>query len=160
MSLALPSRALPSRLPPSRRLPSRLLPPGSCQRPIDPTAVTLQLVRGLLVAGDVHQLQVLRSEEQAVEVLPVHLPPVLDRLSQRGYHGALLLYSAKLWGRRQSFCSECHTPQGAGHSPISHRQSLSVDSVYCGRQPCCPNVTRVRVTRKRVPQGYESLKHS
>lgn len=83
MSLALPSRAL---------LPSRLLPPGSCLRPIDPTAVALQLVCGLLVAGDVHQLQVLGSEEQAVEVLPVHLPPILDGFSQRGYHGALLLY--------------------------------------------------------------------
>lgn len=76
----------------STALPSRLLPPGSCLRLIDSTAVTLQLVCGLLVAGNVHQLQVLSSEEQAVEVLPVHLPPILDCFSQCGYHGAFLLY--------------------------------------------------------------------
>lgn len=99
MSLALPSRAL---------LPSRLLPPGSCLRPIDPTAVALQLVCGLLVAGDVHQLQVLGSEEQAVEVLPVHLPPILDGFSQRGYHGALLLYSTKSGGDNHSTVSATH----------------------------------------------------
>lgn len=112
---------------PSGALPSRLLPLGSCLRPIDPPAVTLQLVCGLLVAGDVHQLQVLSSEEQAVEVLPVHLPPILDCFSQRGDHGALLLDSASQG--RQPFCCECHTPQGAMHSPMSHRCSLSVDAV-------------------------------
>lgn len=98
MSLAFPSRALPS----------RLLPLGSCLRPIDPTVVTLQLVCGLLVAGDVHQLQVLGSEEQAVEVLPVHLPPGLDRFSQRGDHCALLLYSARSGGESHTAVSATH----------------------------------------------------
>lgn len=93
---------------PSRALPSRLLPLGSCLRPIDPTVVTLQLVCGLLVAGDVHQLQVLGSEEQAVEVLPVHLPPGLDRFSQRGDHCALLLYSARSGGESHTAVSATH----------------------------------------------------
>lgn len=104
MSLVLPSVALPS----------RLLPPGSCLRPIDPTAVTLQLVCGLLVACNVHQLQVLSCEEQAVEVLPVHLPPILDCFSQRGYHGALLLYSAE-WARRVKGGADRHFAVSATH---------------------------------------------
>lgn len=49
VSLAFPRGALPRGL-----LPRGLLPPGSCLRPIDPAAVALQLVCGLLVAGDVH----------------------------------------------------------------------------------------------------------
>lgn len=64
---------------------------------VDPAGVALELVGGLLVAGDVHQLEVLRGEEQAVEVLPVHLSPapVLDGPSQCGHDGALLLYAAR-----------------------------------------------------------------
>lgn len=89
-------------------LPSRPLPLGSSLGPIDPPAVTLQLVCSLLVAGNVHQLQVLSSEEQAVEVLPVHLPPILDCFSQRGHHGALLLNSAKA-GETTHLLSGPHT---------------------------------------------------
>lgn len=79
----------------SLALPSRPLLLGPFLGPVDPAVVALQPVSGLLVAGDVHQLQVLGGEKQTVEVLPVHLPPVLDGSSQCGHHGALLLYSAK-----------------------------------------------------------------
>lgn len=76
----------------SLALPSRPLLLGPFLGPVDPAVVALQPVSGLLVAGDVHQLQVLGGEKQTVEVLPVHLPPVLDGSSQCGHHGALLLY--------------------------------------------------------------------
>lgn len=92
----------------SPALPSRPLLLGSCLGPVDPAVVTLKLVCGLLVAGNVHQLQVLSSEKQTVEVLPVHLPPVLDCFSQRGHHGALLLYSAKSGEDSPSAASAAH----------------------------------------------------
>lgn len=134
MSLALPSGA-----PQSGALPSRLLPLGPRLRPIDPAAVTLQLVCGLLVAGDVHQLQVLNSEEQAVEVLPVHFPPIPDRFRQRGDHGALLLYSAKSGRDSHAAVSATHT---TGCRALSHEpQTFLVcgHSVYRGRQPYSPS---------------------
>lgn len=73
------------------------LPPGHRLGAVDPAGVTAESVRGLLVAGDMDQLEVVQGEEQAVEVLPVHHPPlcVADGCSQRGDHCALLLYSAK-----------------------------------------------------------------
>lgn len=89
-------------------LPSRPLLLGPFLGPVDPAVVTLKPVCGLLVAGDVHQLQVLSSEKQAVEVLPVHLPPVLDCFSQRGHHGAPLLYSAKSGEDSPSAVSATH----------------------------------------------------
>lgn len=92
----------------SPALASRPLLLGSYLGSVDPTMVTLQLVCGLLVAGDVHQLQVLGREEQAVEVLPVHLPPILDCFRQRGHHGALLLYSAKSGEDSPSAVSATH----------------------------------------------------
>ena len=91
-------------MPQSRALASSPLPLGLRLRPVDPARVTAESVGGFLVAGDVHQLQVVRGEEQAVEVLPVYLPAalVLGRLRQRGDNGALLLYSAK-GGQRWPF---------------------------------------------------------
>lgn len=76
-------------------LSSRLPPPRPRLASVDPMWVTLELMGGLLVTGDVHQLQVCRGEEQTVEVLPVHLPAILllDGIGQCGHNGALLLYA-------------------------------------------------------------------
>lgn len=122
----------------SPTLASRPLLLGSCLGPVDPTVVTLQLVRGLLVAGDVHQLQVLDREEQAVEVLPVHLPPILDCFRQRGHHSALLLYSAKSGEDSPSAVSAAH--RRALCTLCTSHQPQTQHSVYPSKYPCCAGV--------------------
>lgn len=80
----------------SRALAGRPLPPRRRPGSVEPAGVAAAVVGGLLVAGDVHQLEVLGGEEQAVEVLPVHLAALraADGRGQRGHHRAPLLYSA------------------------------------------------------------------
>lgn len=76
----------------ARRPPPPRLRLGS----VDPVRVTAEPVGGLLMAGDVDQLEVVCGEEQAVEVLPGHLPagPLRHGFLQRGDDCALLFYSA------------------------------------------------------------------
>lgn len=84
-------------MPASQALASSPPPLGLRLGPVDPAWVTAESVGGLLVAGDVHQLEVLGGEEQAVEILPVHLSAVLllHGLRQRRDDCAFLFYSAK-----------------------------------------------------------------
>lgn len=43
---------------------------------VDLALVTAEVVVGFLVAGNMHQFQIMDSKQQLVEVLPVHFPTV------------------------------------------------------------------------------------
>lgn len=60
--------------------------------PEDLSFVTIKFVVAFLVAGDVHQFQIIHSEQEPVKVFPVHLPStlVLESFCQSGKNGSFL----------------------------------------------------------------------